>query len=66
MAHRRPITAFRLIRPTYYNKEHDVQAILIEDEAALRLATSQTLELGGFSVQAVSYTHLTLPTKRIV
>jgi two-component system C4-dicarboxylate transport response regulator DctD len=28
------------------------QAILIEDEAALRLATSQTLELGGFSVQA--------------
>jgi len=29
-----------------------VQAILIEDEAALRLATSQTLELGGFSVQA--------------
>jgi two-component system C4-dicarboxylate transport response regulator DctD len=50
-AHRWPITAFRLIRPTY-NKEHDVQAILIEDEAALRLATSQTLELGGFSVQA--------------
>jgi two-component system C4-dicarboxylate transport response regulator DctD len=31
-----------------------VQAILIEDEAALRLATSQTLELGGFSVQAVA------------
>lgn len=29
-----------------------MQAILIEDEAALRLATSQTLELGGFSVQA--------------
>jgi two-component system C4-dicarboxylate transport response regulator DctD len=29
-----------------------VQAILIEDEAALRLAASQTLELGGFSVQA--------------
>jgi two-component system C4-dicarboxylate transport response regulator DctD len=29
-----------------------VQAILIEDEAVLRLATSQTLELGGFSVQA--------------
>jgi len=28
------------------------QAILIEDEAALRLAASQTLELGGFSVQA--------------
>jgi two-component system C4-dicarboxylate transport response regulator DctD len=30
----------------------DLQAILIEDEAALRLATSQTLELGGFTVQA--------------
>lgn len=29
-----------------------MQAILIEDEAVLRLATSQTLELGGFSVQA--------------
>jgi two-component system C4-dicarboxylate transport response regulator DctD len=29
-----------------------VQAILIEDEAALRLATTQTLELGGFSVEA--------------
>ncbi len=29
-----------------------MQAILIEDEAALRLATTQTLELGGFAVQA--------------
>lgn len=29
-----------------------MQAILIEDEAALRLATTQTLELGGFSVSA--------------
>jgi two-component system C4-dicarboxylate transport response regulator DctD len=29
-----------------------MQAILIEDEAALRLATAQTLELGGFEVQA--------------
>ncbi|CAN7700354.1 sigma-54 dependent transcriptional regulator [Pseudoduganella sp. LjRoot289] len=29
-----------------------MQALLIEDEAALRLATTQTLELGGFSVQA--------------
>ena len=28
-----------------------MQAILIEDEAALRLAATQTLELGGFSVQ---------------
>jgi len=28
-----------------------LQAILVEDEAALRLATAQTLELGGFSVQ---------------
>jgi two-component system C4-dicarboxylate transport response regulator DctD len=28
------------------------QAILIEDEAGLRLATAQTLELGGFVVQA--------------
>jgi len=29
-----------------------LQAILIEDEAALRLAATQTLELGGFAVQA--------------
>lgn len=29
-----------------------MQAILIEDDAALRLATTQTLELGGFSVSA--------------
>jgi two-component system C4-dicarboxylate transport response regulator DctD len=28
-----------------------LQAILVEDEAALRLATAQTLELGGFSVR---------------
>jgi two-component system, NtrC family, C4-dicarboxylate transport response regulator DctD len=28
------------------------QAILVEDEAALRLATAQTLELDGFAVQA--------------
>jgi two-component system C4-dicarboxylate transport response regulator DctD len=30
----------------------NAQAILVEDEASLRLATTQTLELGGFSVQA--------------
>jgi two-component system C4-dicarboxylate transport response regulator DctD len=29
-----------------------MQAILVEDEAALRLATTQTLELGGFTVRA--------------
>ncbi|WP_229416838.1 sigma-54-dependent transcriptional regulator [Massilia eburnea] len=29
-----------------------MKALLVEDEAALRLATSQTLELGGFAVQA--------------
>ena len=29
-----------------------MQAILVEDEAALRLATTQTLELGGFTVLA--------------
>jgi two-component system C4-dicarboxylate transport response regulator DctD len=29
-----------------------MQALLVEDEAALRLATTQTLELGGFSVTA--------------
>jgi len=29
-----------------------MQAILVEDEAALRLATTQTLELGGFTVTA--------------
>jgi two-component system C4-dicarboxylate transport response regulator DctD len=32
--------------------EIEVEAILIEDEAALRLATAQTLELGGFKVRA--------------
>lgn len=31
-----------------------MQAILIEDEAALRLATTQALELGGFTVSACS------------
>lgn len=30
----------------------NLHAILVEDEAALRLATTQTLELGGFSVTA--------------
>ena len=30
----------------------NMQAILVEDEAALRLATTQTLELGGFTVTA--------------
>ncbi len=30
----------------------NLQAILIEDEAALRLATTQSLELGGFTVSA--------------
>ena len=30
----------------------NMQAILVEDEAALRLATTQTLELGGFTVIA--------------
>ncbi len=29
-----------------------LQAILVEDEATLRMATAQTLELGGFAVQA--------------
>jgi two-component system, NtrC family, C4-dicarboxylate transport response regulator DctD len=29
-----------------------MQAILVEDEATLRMATAQTLELGGFQVQA--------------
>jgi two-component system C4-dicarboxylate transport response regulator DctD len=29
-----------------------LQAILVEDEQAVRLATTQTLELGGFTVQA--------------
>ena len=29
-----------------------MQAILVEDEATLRLATTQTLELGGFAVRA--------------
>jgi two-component system C4-dicarboxylate transport response regulator DctD len=35
-----------------------LQAILIEDEAALRLATTQSLELGGFSVNACASAEL--------
>ena len=38
-----------------------MQAILIEDEAALRLATSQSLELGGFTVSACASAEQALP-----
>ena len=38
-----------------------MQAILIEDEAALRLATTQSLELGGFSVTACASAEQALP-----
>ncbi|MGW8394137.1 sigma-54-dependent transcriptional regulator [Pseudoduganella sp. HUAS MS19] len=38
-----------------------MKALLVEDEAALRLATSQTLELGGFSVQACASAEAALP-----
>jgi len=41
-----------------------MQAILIEDEAALRLATQQTLELGGFTVQAVAGAEAAQPLLR--
>jgi hypothetical protein len=41
-----------------------MQAILIEDEAALRLATQQTLELGGFTVQAVASAEAAQPLLR--
>ena len=41
-----------------------MQAILIEDEAALRLATAQTLELGGFAVQACASAEEALPLLR--
>jgi two-component system C4-dicarboxylate transport response regulator DctD len=41
-----------------------MQAILIEDEAALRLATAQTLELGGFTVQACASAEEALPLLR--
>lgn len=37
------------MKPSSLSKLH---AILVEDEHAVRLATTQTLELGGFSVQA--------------
>ena len=40
------------------------QAILVEDEAALRLATSQTLELGGFDVQACASAEEAVPLLR--
>jgi two-component system C4-dicarboxylate transport response regulator DctD len=38
-----------------------MKALLVEDEAALRLATSQTLELGGFAVQACASAEEALP-----
>ncbi|WP_431478808.1 sigma-54-dependent transcriptional regulator [Massilia eburnea] len=38
-----------------------MKALLVEDEAALRLATSQTLELGGFTVQACASAEEALP-----
>jgi two-component system C4-dicarboxylate transport response regulator DctD len=38
-----------------------MKALLVEDEAALRLATSQTLELGGFAVQAFASAEEALP-----
>jgi len=41
-----------------------LQAILVEDEATLRLATAQTLELGGFSVQACASAEEALATLR--
>ncbi|NRR29798.1 sigma-54-dependent Fis family transcriptional regulator [Oxalobacteraceae bacterium] len=51
----------------YQQKEPEVevlQAILIEDEAALRLATTQTLELGGFEVQACASAEEAVPLLR--
>ena len=41
-----------------------MQAILIEDEAALRLATAQTLELGGFTVHACASAEEAWPLMR--
>jgi two-component system, NtrC family, C4-dicarboxylate transport response regulator DctD len=38
-----------------------MKALLVEDEAPLRLATTQTLELGGFSVQACASAEEALP-----
>ncbi|WP_082565196.1 sigma-54 dependent transcriptional regulator [Duganella sp. Root1480D1] len=38
-----------------------MKALLVEDEAALRLATTQTLELGGFAVQACASAEEALP-----
>ncbi|KQV54064.1 sigma-54 dependent transcriptional regulator [Duganella sp. Root336D2] len=38
-----------------------MKALLVEDEASLRLATSQTLELGGFAVQACASAEEALP-----
>ena len=49
------------------NREN--MATLLENQAAQVLRESNTMDaggVGGFTNIAVSYTHLTLPTKRIV
>ena len=42
----------------------DPTVLVVEDELLLRMAALAMLEDAGYD--AVSYTHLTLPTKRIV
>ena len=37
--------------------------LIVEDEVAIADLEKDYLELSGFEVEAVSYTHLTLPTK---
>ena len=41
----------------------NTHALVIDDSRAMRLILSDLLQQLGYEISAVSYTHLTLPTK---
>ena len=43
-----------------------MKVLIAEDDFTSRTMLAAVLKKGGYEVVAVSYTHLTLPTKRIV
>ena len=51
--------------PIPYSTDEDKPATFM-DEVAITSMTAELLEQLGAPLEAVSYTHLTLPTKRIV